>query len=129
MASSDQIEFITIMEKNTKENEIFFFYCQWTGNESALTLLEKTIEKAEYDYMMGDYISLEIDTTRLPESIVDSHKNLFRQSNGYHRLFTKCTGTFICPISESDLEIKNTYEIAELINDVFYSCRIPKMFK
>jgi hypothetical protein len=127
-ASTQQTQFITILEKNRKENEVFFYYCQWTGNEMTLSLLKKAIERANYEYMDGDYISLEIDATLLPESLVDIHKNLFRGSNNYHRMFTKCTGTFTCPLSEKEIESLDEYQIVELINDVFYGCRIPTMF-
>ena len=69
------IKFITVHEKNTKENEEFLYNCYLNGDDKTQDQLKKLIEKADYDKFYGDeYISLAIDMTPLPEFIVDIHK-------------------------------------------------------
>ena len=125
---AEPIQFITILERNTKENEQFFYYCQWTGNEKKLKQIHDLISSANYEYYMGgDYITLSIDMTFIPESVVDINVKLFRNVNGYHRMFTKCTGTLSYDL-DYNLDEIDEYECAKIINNTFYTCRLPHMF-
>ena len=121
-------EFVTLMEKNTKENETYFFFCQWTGNETALTFLKDVLDRVDYDELMGEYITLSMDTTLLSESTVDQMTKILKKENNYHTLFTKCTGTLHIGFTEKDVEAMDEYKLADFINDTFYTCRIPKLF-
>lgn len=124
-ATAPTLEFVPFIEKNTKENETFVFYLQWTGNEEQLTLLNKAIEKACYDDIYGDCSIVTMDiNTKIPESAVDIHTRI-QSLNGYHKMFTKCIGKFHCP---DDIDSTDEYEMATLLDETFYSCKIKKMF-
>lgn len=118
------------VEKNTKENETFIYYLQWTGNEDALTRLEKLVEGASYDDLYGgDYSQVSLDTSiKIPQQVVDIQCNVHETINMYHPLFTKCVGTFTCPISDKELE-ENEHERARILDEMFYPCKIVHMFK
>ena len=117
------------VEKNTKKNETFIYYLQWTGNEDALTRLEKLIDGASYDEFYGDYSQVSLDTSiKIPQQLVDIQCNIRETINIYHRLFTKCVGTFTCPISETHLE-EDECERARILDELFYPCKIMHMFK
>jgi hypothetical protein len=122
------LEFVPFIEKNTKENETFVFYLQWTGNEEQLTLLNKAIEKACYDDIYGDYsmVTMDIDI-KIPESAVDIHKRI-GSFNGYHKMFTKCVGKFRCPFDIETIDSTDECEMATLLDSFFFCCRIQKMF-
>jgi hypothetical protein len=123
-----ETEFVMFFEKNHKENELFIYYLQWNGNEEELTKLNTILSKALYDDMYGDYSFVMMDiNTKIPESAVDIHCKV-RDPNGYWKLFTKCTGKFIYPFDEEDLE-EDEYELATLMNLTFRSCKITKMFR
>lgn len=126
-APSAEMEFVVFYEKNRKENEVFVFYLQWTGNEAEITKLNAIMSKALYDDMYGDYSQVHLDlNVKLPESHVDSHCKL-SDMNGYHRMFTKCVGKFTCPFTADD-EALDEYETAKCLDETFYSCRIRTMF-
>jgi hypothetical protein len=122
------LEFVPFIEKNTKENETFVFYLQWTGNEEQLTLLDEAIRKSCCHFMDGDYSLVTMDiNVKIPESAVDIHTKL-KHFNAFHNLFTKCTGTFSCPITREIIDSKDEYEIASYLDEIFYTCKIMKMF-
>jgi hypothetical protein len=122
------LEFIPFIEQNMKENETFIFYLQWTGNEEQLMLLNKGIEHACYDDIYGDCSIVTMDiNTKIPESAVDIHKRI-QSLNGYHKMFTKCIGTFTCPYNEETIESLDEFQMATLLDQTFYSCKIETMF-
>lgn len=122
------LEFVTFIEKNHKENETFIFFLQWTGNEAELRLLERATNKALLDDMYGDYVEVHLDASaRLSEATVDQMCRV-SDTNNYHRMFTKCTGTFKCPLTEEEIETEDEYLLARTLDESFYSCKIEQMF-
>lgn len=125
------LEFVVLYEKNYTYKEVFVFYLQWTGNEEAITLLEKITSKAlyeDYEYKCNNeysFICVDIENL-IPESAVDIHCRLI-DPNSYCPLFTKLTGKFKCPFKEEDYDI-DEYELPSLINEELYDCRIRDMF-
>ncbi len=118
--------FIRFTERNNKEHETFHFYIQWNGNEEALTLLQKVVDKSDDSVMYGDCSTFTMDSTK---KFTEEEVNLFCKlpcSNCYHEMYTKCTGTFVCPFTEDD--ISSTENTANMLDEVFYSCVIKKMF-
>ena len=132
-ASSEQsnpLEFVMFLERNTKENELFIFYLQWTGNEEALTKFEAIINKAKYEEMFGDYVILALDTDiKFPESAVNLHCSNKYYVNCYFRLFSKCSGRFTY-FDKPNIITKeqNDYKLARLLDSDFNTCKIQKMF-
>jgi hypothetical protein len=123
-----ELEFVAFIEYNTKENETFIFYLQWTDNEDQLTLLAEATRKAIADDMYGDFGMFIMDIgVKIPESAVDVHKKI-TTFNGYHEMFTKCTGKFISPITREQINSIDEYEMAKLLDDIFFSTRIKRMF-
>ncbi len=125
------LEFVMLYEYNYKENELFIFYLQWTGNEEALKKLHKIISKAFFDDMYGDFSLPTLNIkTKIPESAVDIHCQASDviDPNCFHKLFTKCTGTFHYPFEDEDLE-REEFELAQLIDSVLYSCKIERLFR
>ena len=127
---SKPLEFVMFLEQNTKEHELFIFYLQWTHNEEALTKLEYIIDNANYDEMYGDFVMLSLDTTiKFTESVVDLHCSMKKDLNGFCHLFNKCNGRFnYFDRPRIITEEQDEYELAELLVDDFYTCRIRKMF-
>lgn len=122
------LEFVSFIEKNHKENETFIFFLQWTGNEAELRLLERATNKALLDDMYGDYVEVHLDASaRLSEATVDQMCRV-KNTNNYHRMFTKCTGTFKCPLTEEEIETTDEYLLARTLNESFFSCKIEQMF-
>lgn len=119
------------MEENTKEHEIFVYYLQWNGNEEQLTLLRDILSKQSWDDLGCEHCKLSIDIEhKLTEQVVDTicrtHKGV--SFNCYHKMFTKCLGKFYSPIKESDIEGLDEYEIGRLVDETFWTCKVPKMF-
>jgi hypothetical protein len=129
MSTTAPLEFVLFSEKNHKENELFIFYLQWTGNEDELTKLNNLVSKAEYQD--GDWSEYYMDlTVKLPESHVDLHCKL-SDMNSYHRLFKKVIGKFTYPFPASFIPILDEYdeyETQECLVDELYSCKIPNWF-
>jgi len=122
------LEFVAFIETNTKERETFIFYLQWTGNEEQLALLADALENANYDEMEGDFAFFTMDIgVKIPESAADVHTKI-KTFNGYHEMFTKCTGKFISPITREQIGSIDEYEMAKLLDDTFFSTRIERMF-
>ena len=120
------MEFVTFTEHNHKENETFVFYLQWTGNEAALTLLQRAVDMSDISIMDGDYSSFTMNNEKIPESIVNQQCKL-TTSNNFHRMYTKCTGTFACPLVD-DYEDELKENTASLLDEMFYTCHIEKLF-
>lgn len=128
--SSENV-FVMALEKNTKENELFIYYVQWNGNEEELTKLFEILKKQSWDDLYGEYCTMSLNITeKLPENIVDiickSHREI--DINCYHRMFSKCTGKFTNPISEESVHGLDECQIASLVDQTFWSCRLPRMF-
>lgn len=124
------MEFITFIEKNTKEQETFIFYLQWTGNEEKLTDLYEFVKDASYDDLAGgeySFVSMNIDV-KIPEQFVDLQCSVRDGMNQYYPLFSKCVGTFGLEISDAIMK-KNQYQRGVYIDHLFFSTRIRKMFK
>lgn len=119
------MQFIVILEHNHKENEQFFHYCQWTGNEEELRKLFKVIDAACYDDMCGDYSDFFCSKNLISETSVDEHVQM-KEFNSYDHMFQKHTGVFTCP-DFGDLE--DEYENARNLDDVFYGCKLGNYFK
>jgi hypothetical protein len=118
------MQFITIVEKNYKENETFVHYCQWDGNEEELGKLLKVLDFALYDDMDGDYSMLWHEEGFISESAVDQHVRL--RYGCFDHMFQKHTGVFTCP--EFDY-IRDEYEAAKMIDDFFYASKIKRYFE
>ena len=118
------MQFITILETNHKENEIFIHYCQWDGNEEELGKLLKIIEFADPSDMRGEFCDFCHSDTKVTEEAVDQHIRL--PYGSYSHMFQKHTGVFKCP--EFDY-IRDEYEAARMLDEVFYGCRIGDSFK
>ena len=128
--SSTPLEFVVFYERNHKENETFLFYLQWTGNETELTRLATCLSEADFRELRGDFVEVALDLgIKLPESVVDAHCQLKHTLNAYHPMFTKCTGVFHCPLDHSEIGLElNASDVAKLINENFFRCRIKRMF-
>lgn len=122
------IEFITFRETNLEEKETFFYYCQWTGNETQLSILYKLIVNADIEFLYEDCVHIDMDMTLLPESVVDLHSKLFPYSNNYHPMFSKLTGKFHFDFTENYFDAMDDYEKAEFLNETFFGCQIKHMF-
>lgn len=121
-------EFVCLFEQNSYRNELYVFYLQWTGNEKALKLLNEAITRSEFDELKEGHISASMDlNTKLTESVVDLHCKV-NGPTGWHRMFTKCTGTFECPFSQKEIDSLDGYDIAWMYNEKFYSNIIKEYF-
>lgn len=122
-------EFIVCMERNTKQQEVFIYYLQWTTNEETILRLNKAIQKANYaEKEGGDYSELRCDLDKkLPESVVDAHIGL-KDMNSYFPMFTKCTGTFTFHLSEEEIDETEECNLASILDIMFYGCKMPEMF-
>ena len=128
--SSTPLEFVVFYERNHKENEIFVFYLQWTGNEAELTRLAACLSEADFSELHGDFVEVALDLrVKLPESVVDTHCQLKHTLNSFHPMFTKCVGVFRCPLDETDVAAEaDACDVAKLIDENFFTCRIKRMF-
>jgi hypothetical protein len=122
------LEFVPFIEYNTKENETFIFYLQWTGNEEQLTLLAEATGKAIADDMDGDFSLFSMDIgVKIPESAVDLHTKI-KTFNGYFEMFTKCTGKFQSPFTLEEIDSIDGYEMAKLLDETFFATKIRQWF-
>jgi hypothetical protein len=124
--SVNTMQFITILETNHKENEIFIHYCQWTGNEEELGKLLKIIEFADPSNMSGDFCDFCYSEKKVSEGAVDEHIRL-----GYGcfaHTFQKHTGVFKCPDIKEE-EVEDKYKAAQMLDECFYACRLGDYFK
>ena len=128
MATTAPREFVVFFEYNSKEEETFIYYLQWTGNEDALTLLEKATEKA--NSTQDSYkIIYSLDTSvKLPEHVVDIHCRVINPNNSYHKMFTKCTGSFEPSVTQKVLDELHEHQLGEYLDEFYCGCRIEKQF-
>jgi hypothetical protein len=131
-SSLSENEFVVFYEKNIKENnesKVYIRYIQWTGNEAELTKLASFISKSEYDHMERmDHSYLDLDLhIKFPESHVDLQCKLSVRDTIGHKMFTKLTGKFTCPLMNDDLDM-DPADIANLLSENFDMCRIVRMF-
>lgn len=128
--------FILLHEFNTKENESFIYFIQYTGNEKIIASFANFILKANYDNLEGgDYVKFEIDTKNLvSENTANEMINC--KFGSYSYMFSKLTGKMLDPFnkdsdsdSDSDsVEDMDGDKIATLLNDEFFGNRITKLF-
>ena len=118
-------EFVMLYEQNYDKEELFIFYLQWTGNEEALSKLYNIIQNSHYDEITNESAIITMDIeNKIPESAVDIHCKS-RGPNKYNTLFTKCSGKFIYPFDDDEL---NEFENAYIIESTFCNCEIRKFF-
>ena len=122
------MKFILLNEFNTKENESFVYFMQYTGNEETIASFADFISKADYDNLEGgDYVKFEIDTKNL---VSENTANEMIKCNfgSYSYMFTKLTGKMVDPFHGDSAENIEGDEIATLLNDEFFGNRITKLF-
>ena len=121
-------KFVLLHEFNTKENESFVYFIQYTGNEKTLTSFADFISKANYDNMDGgEYVKFEIDTKNLvSENTAD--EMIKCNFGSYSYMFSKLTGKMVDPFYGDSSEDMEGDEIATLLNDEFFGNRITKLF-
>lgn len=118
----EHMEFITIKEHNEKENEVFIYFCQWTGNEEELLKLSDVMGKSSFDYRAGSDASwFQMSLGTISESAVDEIVNKVTGFNMFNKMFHKCTGVFTCP------EFDDT-DIERQLDELFYACQLPSYF-
>jgi hypothetical protein len=125
------LQFVSFFEKNSKANETFVFFLQWTGNEDSLKLLSKACKKAYYDDVSSDdYSKVSIDINNLlSESVVDSICRVKCDLNDCNHLFNKCVGEFHSPFTPEEIELNDEYKLGQLLDEAFYRCKIKGMFR
>jgi hypothetical protein len=118
------MKFILLHEFNTKERESFIYFMQYTGNEKTIVSFANFISNACYGNLAGgDYVKFEIDTENL---VSENTADEMRKCNfgSYYKL----TGKMEDPFDEYSVEDMVGDEIAILLNDKFFSNRIPELF-
>jgi hypothetical protein len=122
-SSQTTMQFITIIETNHKEHEVFFHYCQLNGNEDELNKLMKVIDQSEYGELYGDVSTFKCSPIRISEAAVDEHVPL--DYGCYDSMFQKHVGVFKCPEFEC---LDDEHEAAKFLDNCFYACRLRDYF-
>lgn len=122
------MKFILLQEFNTKENESFIYFMQYTGNEKTIDSFAEFISKADYGNLEGgEYVKFEIDSKNLvSENTAD--EMIKCNFGSYSYMFSKLTGKMVDPFNEDSVEDMKGDEIATLLNDEFFGNRITKLF-
>ena len=122
------MKFILLHEFNTKENESFIYFMQYTGNEKTIASFAEFISKADYGNLDGgEYVKFEIDTKNLvSENTAD--EMIKCNFGSYSYMFSKLTGKMVDPFNEDSVEDMEGDEIATLLNHEFFGNRITKLF-
>jgi hypothetical protein len=122
------MKFILLHEFNTKENESFIYFMQYTGNEETIASFSEFISKADYGNLEGgEYVKFEIDSKNLvSENTAD--EMIKCNFGSYSCMFSKLTGKMVDPFNEYSVEDMEGDEIATLLNDEFFGNRITKLF-
>jgi hypothetical protein len=82
------MDYITFIENNHKDHEVFICYLQYTGNEEELDKLNTILSKSDFSKMCGDYSNFSMDiNTRISEEAVNQHIKL--RYGYYARMFQK----------------------------------------
>ena len=119
------MEYITFIENNHKENEMFIFFLQYNGNEEMLTKFHEFLSSANYD-MYGDYSDFQMDIkNKLSESTVNQMIKL--QYGSYSQMFQKINGKFsfwILDETEMDPEKKG-----HILDKYLFGCKISAYFE
>lgn len=117
-------KYVMFMESNHKEEEEFYFYLQYNGNEDELKKLNVLILNANPFWLDGDYSAFKIDINNLiSENAVNEH---LLSSLGYYCVkFTKCDGIFKLPTYPDNM---TSNEIADWLDQHFYACCIRNYF-
>jgi len=88
------MEYITFIERNHKEGEVFLSYLQYTGNEDELQKLEKFMSG-------GDCSDFQINLdVRFRVDVVDQMCKL--PYGWYSRMFEKVSGKFKFPLDDTE---------------------------
>lgn len=111
-----------IVEFNSKENESFFHYCQYTGNEKELDKLGKMIGNCSFN-LQGDHVSLKYITTKIPENVATFQASI--RTGDYAPTFQKHNGVFKCPFEPDDADDD---DCSELFDQYFFACQINNYF-
>jgi len=122
-------EFVVFVEYNLKENETYFWYLQWTGNEEKLTALNTIINSVNFDDFSGEKPLFAMDISlKLPEHLVDLHTQVIN-INSFHKMFNKCTGSFTldttCFTRFASLD---NFSIQDQLIWLFSPCKIERLF-
>jgi hypothetical protein len=119
------MKFILLHEFNTKENESFIYFMQYTGNEETIASFSEFISKADYDAMGGDYVKFEIDT----ENLVSKNTAVEMEKCNFG-MFSILDGTMVDPFHGDSVKDMEGDEIARRLNDEFYGYgnTITKLF-
>jgi hypothetical protein len=123
-------EFILITFYNTTENEQYLHFCQWNGNEEALSTLQWLTHYIPDDILISDTPSLtytiNIHVKFSEESVnqflrIDSNTTF----NTSYPLITKCYGTLSLPAQVSPSAISDISEFRrfEYIPDLIHHCK------
>lgn len=133
-------EFILITFYNTIENEQYLHFCQWNGNEEALSTLQWLTHYIPDDILISDTPSLtytiNIHVKFSEESVnqflrIDSNTTF----NTSYPLITKCYGTLSLPAQLSPSAISDISEfrrfeyIPDLIHHLFYPFKFPSYWE
>ena len=106
---SIRMEFITFVERNNKECEVFLSYLQYTGNESELQRLEKFMRTSKTDLSGSHYSDFQINLdVRFSADVVNQMCKL--PYGQYSGMFEKVAGKFKFP----PLEDTNALRMDEL---------------
>jgi len=121
-------KFVLLHEYNTKENESFVYFMQYTGNEETIASFADFLSKADYDNMDGgEYVKFEIDTKNfVSENTAD--EMIKCNFGSYNYMFSKLTGKMVSPFHGDSSEDMEGEKIATLLNDKFFGNRITKLF-
>jgi hypothetical protein len=112
-------------EFNTKERESFIYFIPYTtDNKNTIDSFAEFISKADYGNLEGgEYLKFEIDTKNLV-----SKNKADEMEKCKFGMFLKLTGKMENPFNGDSVEDMEGDEIATLLNDKFFSNRIPELF-
>lgn len=115
---------------DTKDNTSNYYYLQYTGNEAEMDIFWEAIKNSAYSDRCGDFAWAEEYDSLISESAVNEHSRMFR----------KCTGVFISPItreaidecyakSETADNAHSSYMLTELIDEALWHKSPARYFK
>lgn len=123
-----ETQFIILHEFNTKEQESFIHFLQYTDNEEIINYLETIISESDFDELGGDYIRFEINTKHIiSETTVN--EMIKCDFGSYYHMFSKCVGKM--EDNFYDKEYINSLcgsDKAFLLDKMFFSIKIRELF-
>lgn len=127
-------KFILLHAFNSKDNESFIYFIQYTGNEKTIASFADVISKADYSEMEGHYVKFEIDIeNEVSENTADEmiKCNFGSYKFGpYSCMFYKLTGKMVNPFEDIDeYENIDEDEIARRLSSKFFGNKIEKLFE